>query len=221
MSSTMDTLSSTTGTLSDGLRRGARTALCAGALCGAAAWAGCGASEPAASTEALEETAPSPTPPAEEIVSAPAHAALPAWVPSTLHESVAGSRLPVMLPHPPATGADPAVTELPRALASAEVLHMDRWVSTRIETSTYAAVIAGTDAHHEPPRGASFDLPEPDRTLRGAPGYAYENEGLYYAQWQEDGIAWDVEVDCLGGSCDGVAIATAIAECLESVGGVR
>ncbi len=217
MSSTMDTRSSTMDTLRAALRCGAGTALCAFALCSE----GCGANEPATSTEALEETAPSPTQPAEEVVSAPAHAALPAWVPSTLHESVAGSRLPVMLPHPSATGADPAVTELPRALASAEILHMDRWVSTRIETSTYAAVISGTDAHHEPPRGASFDLPDPDRTLRGAPGYAYENEGLYYAQWQEDGIAWDVEVDCLGGSCDGVAIATAIAECLESVGGVR
>jgi len=209
-------MSSRMNTLRTAFWCGAATALSTGAVL-----AGCGASEPVASTEALEETAPGPTEPAPEVVSEPAHAALPAWVPSTLHESLATSRLPVMLPHPPATGADLAVVELPRALASAEVLHMDRWVSTRIETSTYAAVIAGTDAHHEPPRGASFDLPDPDRTLRGAPGYAYENEGLYYAQWQEDGIAWDVEVDCLGATCDGVAIATAIAECLEPVGGVR
>ena len=182
-----------------------------------AAWAsivGCSSSEPSgapvARGEALEETAPTEAPP--EVIGPPAHAAIPAWVPETLHVSIDSSRLPVMLPREPAVST--------RSLAGAAVLHEDRWVSTHLETTSYLVTIFGTDAHHEPPRGARFDVPEPDRTIRGEAGYAYENEGLYYSQWQEDGIAWDVEVDCLA-SCDGVGLAIEIAESLEAVGGER
>lgn len=173
---------------------------------------GCSSSEPdtRARTEALDETTPIEAPP--EVIGPPAHAAIPSWVPATLHASIEGSRLPVMLPR------EPAVTA--RSLSTATVLHEDRWVSTHLETTTYLATIFGTDAHHEPPRGARFEVPEPDRTIRGAAGYAYENEGLYYAQWQEGGIAWDVEIDCLA-SCDGVGLALEIAESLEAVGGER
>ncbi len=185
-------------------------ALTHGALAGASL-AGCDASEaPSARTEALDETTPSETP---EVIAPPAHAALPSWVPASLTESIESSRLPAMLPREPAVSS--------AALATGTVLHMDRWVSTRIETSTYIATIFGTDAHHEPPRGARAELPAPDRTVRGEAAYAYENEGLYYAQWSEDGIAWEVEIDCLGGTCDGVGLATTIAESLEPVGGER
>lgn len=185
--------------------------VCVSLLGGSIAIAGCNADEPTSRTEALEEVAPTEQPP--EVIAPPAHPALPSWVPATLTESIESSRLPVMLPREPAMrSAD---------LATGTVLHMDRWVSTRIETSTYIATIFGTDAHHEPPRGARAELPDPDRTVRGAPAYAYENEGLYYAQWSEDGIAWEVEIDCLGGTCDGVGLATSLAESLEPVGGVR
>lgn len=187
--------------------RGRRLGLALAGIVGSAI-AGCGSEEPpAARTEALETVASTETP--EETFLPPSHAAIPTWVPAELHEAIDASRLPVMLPR------DAAL------LAHAEVLSEDRWVSARLETSTYIAVIFGTDAHHEPPRGASFALPEPDRTIRGEPGYAYENEGLYQAQWSEDGIAWDVEIDCLGASCAGVDLATSLAEQLEPVGGVR
>lgn len=186
----------------------------AGVALAGVALAGCDADEPASRTEALDETAPAELAPTEvpEVIAPPAHAALPTWVPTSLRASIDDSRLPVMLPREPAVSA--------ADLATGTVLHMDRWVSTRIETSTYIATIFGTDAHHEPPRGARADLPDPDRTVRGAPAYAYENEGLYYAQWSEDGIAWEVELECLG-ACDGVGLATRIAESLEAVGGVR
>ena len=173
--------------------------------------AACDADPPTAQTEALEETAPSSETP--EVIAPPAHAALPTWVPASLRASIETSRLPVMLPREPAMRA--------ADLATGTVLHMDRWVSTRIETSTYIATIFGTDAHHEPPRGARAEVPDPDRTVRGQPAYAYENEDLFYAQWSEDGIAWEVEIDCLGATCDGVGLATRIAESLEPVGGVR
>lgn len=189
-----------------------RTRLACVSLLGSAiAIAGCNADEPSSRSEALEEVAPTEETP--EVIAPPAHAALPSWVPATLTESIESSRLPVMLPREPAMRA--------ADLATGTVLHMDRWVSTRIETTTYIATIFGTDAHHEPPRGARAELPDPDRTVRGEPAYAYENEGLYYAQWSEDGIAWEVEIDCLGGTCDGVTLATTIAESLEPVGGVR
>ncbi|MBX7193665.1 MAG: hypothetical protein K1X94_16530 [Sandaracinaceae bacterium] len=183
--------------------------------------AGCESGAVAPRAESLEE-APTPTVPAgpetiapgtsTETIGPPAHAAIPDWVPASLREGVEASRLPVMLPREPAIAS--------QALATAQVLSMDRWVSTRIETSTSIVTIFGTDAHHEPPRGAAFEVPSPDRTIRGASGYAYENEGLFYAQWSEGGVAWEVEVECLG-SCDGVGLATQIAESLEAVGGVR
>ncbi len=170
---------------------------------------GCSAGDaPAARTEALETVGGGSDPAAEEVLE-PAHAQLPGWVPAALHASVGASRLPVMLP------------EDPELLAHAQVLSQDRWVSARIETPTFIAVIFGTDAHHEPPRGASFRVPDRDRTIRGEPGYAYENEGLYYAQWNEGDIAWDVELDCLGVACAGVERATDLAESLQLVGGVR
>jgi hypothetical protein len=116
------------------------------------AWAiaGCDADVPSARTEALDETAPTEETP--EVIGPPAHAALPSWVPSTLRASIETSRLPVMLPREPAMSATD--------LATGTVLHMDRWVSTRIETTTYIATIFGTDAHHEPPRGAPAVLPD-------------------------------------------------------------
>ena len=193
--------------------RGARAILATLTALAAPAIAGCGAEEPAARTEALGEVVPEPES-SPVTVTEPAHAAIPDWVPSTLRERIGSSRLPVMLPR-----AHAAIDTA--ALSSAEVLSMDRWVSARIETSTFIAVIFGTDAHHEPPRGASFELPTADTTVRGTEGYVYENEGLFYAQWSEDGLAWDVEIDCLGTRCEGSELATSIAESLEPVGGVR
>lgn len=88
----------------------------------------------------------------------------------------------------------PVPVLVPRALASkATVMAEEHWAAVHIGHDATTITVHATDVAFLAP-----ELPpaQPTDTVRGAPAWITENEGIRSAAWTEHGIAYTLEIEC-------------------------
>lgn len=134
-----------------------------------------------------------------------------AALPGEARRSIGASRLPILLPEDPALLASTIVTSGAHFVAwSAEGdgLHISlHGTDYRWRVGTDAAPPPGTDQ------------------VRGRLAVVSENEGIQTATWDEDGLAWALDVECEqvydDARCTEQSYVRALAETLQGFGGAR
>jgi hypothetical protein len=80
-----------------------------------------------------------------------------------------------------------------RMVAVAVVTAGPRWVAASIPLADLTVSIHGNANRHEPPPG---EVLRHASTLRGVPATVSRNELIRVATWEENGVAWSLEVEC-------------------------
>lgn len=80
-----------------------------------------------------------------------------------------------------------------RMVAVAVVTSGPRWVAASIPLADLTVAIHGNANLHPPPPGETL---RHTSTLRGRPATVSRNELIRVATWEENGVAWSVDVEC-------------------------
>jgi len=163
---------------------------------------GCGSTE-IAYVAPLEEVVPTRSP---EVVTDRLTA-----LPAEARRAVEASRLPILLP------------EDPSLLASAIVTSGAHFIAWSAEGDDVHVSLQGTDFRWRVGTEPA-PLPGTDQ-VRGRIAVVSENEGIQTATWDEDGVAWALDVECAevydDARCTEQSYVRALAETLQGFGGAR
>ena len=80
-----------------------------------------------------------------------------------------------------------------RLVAVAVVTSGPRWVAASIPLADLTVSIHGNANRHDPPPG---EVLRHSSTLRGVPATVSLNELIRVATWEENGVAWSLEIEC-------------------------
>jgi hypothetical protein len=134
------------------------------------------------------------------------HGVLAALSPDN-RRAIAISRVPVLVASDPALVANAVVIARPAFTA----------ISSR-----HDGVTISLHAHRRAHRHPEVPPTDGDRLIRGHKGFVTQNEAIWSASWMENGIAYDLDVECAAlpdVRCDDDSYLLALAGSLRYVGG--
>ena len=140
-------------------------------------------SVPAATSPSAEPARPDPAPAPGAAARVPANSEVFSALSPDARAEVRKARVPVLVP------ADKAL------VASAVVTTGDHWSSVSIRSAEHSIVIQGSDVVHDAPAGTV--LPKATERVRGVSAFVARNEGILSVSWDEGGIVYSLDVECV------------------------
>jgi len=109
----------------------------------------------------------------------------------------------------------------PAIVSSATVMSDEHWVAVSARDGERTLSIHSTDVSH--PAAGNEPAPPRSARVRGRPATVTENEGIRSIAWEEDDVAYSLDVECArpheDEACTGEAYVRELAEALVVLGG--